>query len=322
MTDLAIRVVAFLAGLLLTAFFLKSVSSTVLVNRQHGHWLARRIDRLAYSLVVSIGRRRRSYNAAQEAFAWLLPIYMLLLIVVWFLLAQLGFSLIIWSVEAEHSFGRAAIASGSALSTLGFMTPAEVPGQILAILEGAVGLGIVVFFFTFIPGYQSTVQLREARTAWLYARAGQRPAGFAFLNWAYRRWCIHGSDRFMGFLGRLVSFAHRNAYCYAYSGIRPKRPSWSVMARCGDSRPGCCLVLRSSIGRERPCIGESLPHDRCWRPQAVVRTSLRAQGSRTASPCVQECIRRSVRTNDCAQHSAEGRSGRKLAPVCRVAGRV
>jgi hypothetical protein len=185
MADLPIRVVAFLAGIILTAFFLKSVSSTVLVNRQHGHWLARRIDRLAYALVASVGRRRPTFNAAQEALAWLLPIYMLLLIVVWFLLAQTGFSLIIWSVQAEHSFGRAVIASGSALSTLGFMTPSEVQGQILAIVEGAVGLGIVVFFFTFIPGYQSTVQLREARTAWLYARAGEHPSGFAFLNWAY-----------------------------------------------------------------------------------------------------------------------------------------
>jgi hypothetical protein len=183
--DLPIRVVAFFAGLLLTAFFLKSVSSTVLVNGLHGHWLARRIDRLAYALVASVGSRRRAYSAAQEALAWLLPIYMLLLIVAWFLLAQVGFSLIIWSVQAEHSIGRALIASGSALSTLGFMTPPEVPGQILAVLEGAFGLGIVVFFFTFIPGYQSAVQMREARTAWLYARTGERPAGYAFLNWAY-----------------------------------------------------------------------------------------------------------------------------------------
>jgi hypothetical protein len=183
--DLPIRVVAFFAGLVLTAFFLKSVSSTVLVNRLHGHWLARRIDKLAYALVVSVGSRRRTYNAAQEALAWLLPIYMLLLIVAWFLLAQVGFSLIIWSVQAEHSIGRALIASGSALSTLGFMTPPEVSGQILAILEGAIGLGIVVFFFTFIPGYQSAVQVREARTAWLYARTGEQPAGYAFLNWAY-----------------------------------------------------------------------------------------------------------------------------------------
>jgi hypothetical protein len=49
---------------------------------------------------------------------------------------------------------QAVMASGSALSTLGFLTPPGIPGQLLAILEGAMGIGIVVFYFTFIPGYQ------------------------------------------------------------------------------------------------------------------------------------------------------------------------
>jgi hypothetical protein len=59
-------------------------------------------------------------------------------------------------------------------------------GQLLAIPEGAFGLGIVVFFFTFIPGYQTTIQARETKVAWLYARAGADPTGFGFIEWMQR----------------------------------------------------------------------------------------------------------------------------------------
>ena len=75
-----------------------------------------------------------------------MPLYILLLIVVWFALVQVGFSLLMWSSQAEHSVLQAVIASGSALSTLGFLTPPGIAGQLLAIPEGAMGLGIVVFY--------------------------------------------------------------------------------------------------------------------------------------------------------------------------------
>jgi hypothetical protein len=62
---------------------------------------------------------------------------------------------------------QAVIASGSALSTLGFLTPPGIAGQLLAIPEGAMGLGIVVFLFAFIPGYQTAIRAREVKVAWL-----------------------------------------------------------------------------------------------------------------------------------------------------------
>jgi hypothetical protein len=127
--------------------------------------------------------RHRDYGEIQDMLAWILPLYILLLIVVWFILVQAGFSLLIWSSQAEHSMLQAVIASGSALSTLGFLTPPGIAGQSLAIPEGAMGLGIVVFYFTFIPGYQQAIQLRENKVAWLYARAGAGLTNFALAEW-------------------------------------------------------------------------------------------------------------------------------------------
>jgi hypothetical protein len=75
------------------------------------------------------------------------------------------------------------LASGSALNTLGFATPTTIAGQWIAIPEGALGLGIVVFLFTFIPGYQAVIRAREDKTAWLYVRVGDPPSGAGMLVW-------------------------------------------------------------------------------------------------------------------------------------------
>ena len=48
------------------------------------------------------------------------------------------------------------------------------------------GLGIVVFLLTFVPGYQTAIQARELKVAWLYARVGAEPANFELIEWFQR----------------------------------------------------------------------------------------------------------------------------------------
>jgi hypothetical protein len=181
--SLSLRVGAALIGLLFVLAFLRSVLQVAVVNRQRGDWLARRVGWLVYTTLARRALKRQSYANIQDVLAWVLPLYILLLIVVWFGVVQAGFSLLIWSSQAEHSLLQAVIASGSALSTLGFLTPPDIAGQLLAILEGAMGLGIIVFFFTFIPGFQTTIQLRQVKVAWLYARAGPGLTNFTLVEW-------------------------------------------------------------------------------------------------------------------------------------------
>jgi hypothetical protein len=181
--DLALRIGAALIGLLLVLAFLRSVFQVALVNRQRGDRLSCCVGWLVYSALARRAQKRQSYADIQDVLAWVLPFYILLLIVAWFGIVQAGFSLLIWSSQAEHSLLQGVIASGSALSTLGFLTPPDTAGQLLAILEGAMGLGVVVFYFTFIPGYQTTIQLRELRVAWLYARGGAGLTNFTLVEW-------------------------------------------------------------------------------------------------------------------------------------------
>jgi hypothetical protein len=119
----------------------------------------------------------------QKTMDWAFPIYNLTLVAFWFLLVQTSFALMIWALEVDRTWLKAFIASGSALSTLGFATPSNPVGQLLGVLEGAIGLGIVVFMFTFIPGYRSAVEVRENLVGWLYARVGARPTAFSLVEW-------------------------------------------------------------------------------------------------------------------------------------------
>jgi hypothetical protein len=185
MADLLPRLGALLAGVAALVVFAQSAARAALINRHRGDRLANTIARLVFSAVSRTVPTRRHYDAIQDACAWVLPLYMVALIASWFVLVQVGFALLLWAARIESSLLQALIASGSALSTLGFLTPPHPFGQFLAILEGATGLGVVVFFFTFIPGYQATLQARELQVSWLYSRAGSNPCGFSLIEWLH-----------------------------------------------------------------------------------------------------------------------------------------
>ena len=186
MIDIGVRIGTTLAGLALVLTFLCSALKVAVVNNQRGDWLARRIGWIVHTALARPSLKQRTFDRVQDVLAWVLPLYILLLIIVWFGLVQIGFSLLIWSFQAEHNLLLAVIASGSALSTLGFLTAPDIAGKLLAIPEGAMGLGIVVFFFTFIPGYQTAIQAREVRVAWLYARTRLGGVKFELVDWLLR----------------------------------------------------------------------------------------------------------------------------------------
>ena len=91
----SLRVGATLLGVVLVIVFLRSALRVAVVNRKRGDWLARDIAKGVYTTLVLRALKRRSYTEIQDVLAWVLPIYMLLLIIVWFVLVDAGFSLLI-----------------------------------------------------------------------------------------------------------------------------------------------------------------------------------------------------------------------------------
>jgi len=172
-------------GLWLLLLILRSMIRIALMNRHYRDFFAEGTGRAVHMAAALRLRSNRDTEAVHAVLLWFFPAYILLLIVVYFIGAMSAFALLYWE-RAVGTWHQAFIASGSALNTLGFATPASIAGQWLSIPEGALGLGVVVFLFTFIPNYQAIIRSREDKTSWLYARAGAQPTGVTLLEWCQR----------------------------------------------------------------------------------------------------------------------------------------
>jgi hypothetical protein len=170
-------------GLWLLFAILRSMVRVALMNRHYRDFFADQVSRTVYAGIALLLRRDRDQRDIHRVLLSFFPAYILFLITVYFVGAMFAFMFLYWGTGAVTTWRQALIASGSALNTLGFATPTSIMGQWIAIPEGALGLGIVVFLFTFIPGYQAVIREREDQTSWLYVRTDSRPSATAFFEW-------------------------------------------------------------------------------------------------------------------------------------------
>ena len=173
-------------GLVLLFVILKSMVHVALMARHDLDIIARLTRRTVHALIGLRLRNSRGYEDSQRVLHWFFGTFILSLIGIYFFGAMTAFALLYWGTWSVPSWYQAFIAAGSGLNTLGFATPPTPAGQWLAIPEGALGLGIVVFLFTFIPGFQSVIRSRDDQTAWLYARLSDLTSGASLLEWSTR----------------------------------------------------------------------------------------------------------------------------------------
>jgi len=157
-----------------------------LMNRHYRDFFAYQTTRAVYAGIALLLRSARDRTDIHRTLLSFFPAYILSLIGVYFVGAMIAFMCLYWGTGAVITWRQAFVASGSALNTLGFATPTSLVGQWIAIPEGALGLGIVLFLFTFIPGYQAVIREREDQTSWLYVRTDSHPSATAFLEWCQR----------------------------------------------------------------------------------------------------------------------------------------
>ena len=224
------RVVTFVVGLSLLFLILRSMVRVALMNQHYRDVFAQLIGSVMHRLIAARVTDGRDYEATQRTVLWCFPVYFLFLIAVYFVGAMTGFALLYWATQAVPTWHEAFIASGSALNTLGFATPSTRAGQWLAIPEGALGLGIVVFLFTFLPGYQTVIMAREDRTAWLYARVGGRPTGVGLLEWCQRAGGVGGVWEAWESWFRTLADTHAVSPMLSFAPSVQRGQSWVVAA--------------------------------------------------------------------------------------------
>ena len=174
--DTFIDAVLIMIGILGLYTYYRSIVRVMLINRRERDIVEYLARFLAVSITHAFVGNGRTYERVQRAQAWTLPLFIFFAVATWFLIVQLSFTFILVGTRSEATWPRAFSSSGSALSTLGFLTPPQLLGEYLAIYEAAIGLAVVVLLFTFVPSYQAAIQARERKVGWIFARTGQHPS--------------------------------------------------------------------------------------------------------------------------------------------------
>lgn len=184
--DTIVHVAAVILGVLGLLYYFHSIVRVMLINRREDDYVEMFARSTAVSFIHRIIGNDKDYARTQRLQAWVLPIFLFVAVVTWFLLVQVSFAFILWGLRQEPGWPENFSSSGSALSTLGYKTPPQLLGQFLAVFEAGIGLAVVILLFTFVPGYQAAVQVRERKVGWLYARTGSRPTTASLLEALHR----------------------------------------------------------------------------------------------------------------------------------------
>jgi len=232
MSDLVAGILRGGAGLLGVVFifcFFKSIIRVGVLNQHYqdpiAFWTGRIIFHLfRFRIAIQPGARAQK----NEIMTWFWPCMLIGIITAWFLMVTFGFALLNLAFAAEKTFLSSIVASGSALSTLGFSTPPTITGQIIAILEGAIGLFLIVYLFTFLPGFMDLIRERGNRVAWIYHRTAGKPSGVTLLVWMARNSCMSDLaalwEEWAGFFHTL---ANSRSFLPVLCIVRPLTPEHS-----------------------------------------------------------------------------------------------
>jgi len=173
--DVVLRVVVFLAGLVIVIDVLSSAIKTFVLPRSSRHWLTAVVFRNLRRLFDWLNQRAQSYEERDRIMALYAPIGLLLLVPTWLLCVLVGYMLMYRAIGVE-SWYEAFRDSGSSLLTLGFAPVDSVIQMLLAFSEAAIGLILVALLIAYLPTIYSAFSKREAAVNLLEVRAGSPPS--------------------------------------------------------------------------------------------------------------------------------------------------
>ncbi|HEY3210995.1 MAG TPA: hypothetical protein VGL18_14620 [Actinomycetota bacterium] len=186
-----VRALVFGVGALVVIATFGSAVRTVILPRG----IPAKLGRVVFISMRSLFRLRIGRNATYErrdrVMAAYAPSSLLMLLVVWITLVLAGYAAMFWGVGAR-SVRRAFMLSGSAILTLGFERPPDIPATVLAFSEAALGLILLAMLITYLPSIYGAFSRRESAVTALEIRAGSPPSGVEMLE---RYWVLERIDQ-------------------------------------------------------------------------------------------------------------------------------
>ena len=174
-----VRVVVFVAGLVVLQGVLRSAVRTVVVPRGEQALLPRLVFLGVRDLYRPYGPGR-DVERANTALARFAPVALIVLAGAWAAGVFLAFAAMMWAASDLEATDALRL-SGSSLTTLGFTAAPNSTDAALAIVEALIGLGIVALLISYLPTLYGHFSRREAEVLKLEVRAGSPPSPTAFL---------------------------------------------------------------------------------------------------------------------------------------------
>src|SRR5436190_20792059 len=232
--DVAVRVLAFLAGAAVVIGVLGSALRTVVVPRAEPSLLTRTGcvgTRKVFDLRV---RKASRWEDADRVMARYAPVCLLLLPAVWVTGVLIGFTPMFWALGSQ--FPREAITrAGSSLLTLGFAFARDLPETLLSFIAATVGLGLVALLISYLPSIYAQFSRREVLVGQLDTRAGTPPSATVMLRRAHViGWLDRLDDLWIDWERWFVEIEESHTSNIALPFFRSQHPerSWITAAGC------------------------------------------------------------------------------------------
>jgi hypothetical protein len=149
-----------------------SVIGTLVVPRRIRSRLSRAVAVGVNGTFHAVADSFDTYEARDRILAAQAPIQLILLIVVWLAVFELGFALLLWPTVSSGGLAGAFTLAGSSLCTLGYLAPPNGGSRGLADMAALIGLGTVALQIGYLPTLYAAFNRREALVTMLDSRAG------------------------------------------------------------------------------------------------------------------------------------------------------
>jgi hypothetical protein len=166
------RDLAAVVGVFVVVFAGRSLIGTVVVPRRIRSRLTRAVGAATDTSFHFVADRFHSYEPRDRILAAQAPIQLLLLIVVWLAVFEVGFALLLWPFMGAAGLAGAFALAGSSLCTLGYLVPSSGAQRGVADVASFVGLGTVALQIGYLPTLYAAFNRREALVTMLDSRAG------------------------------------------------------------------------------------------------------------------------------------------------------
>jgi hypothetical protein len=180
-----VRVLVFAFGAFVVLGVFGSAVRTVVIPRGIPARIARVVFLGMRGFFRFFARPSLAYERRDRVMTLYAPISLMTLLATWIALVLIGYTLMYWGLGGR-SLREAFSLSGSAVLTLGFGRPSDLPTTVLVFTEAAMGLVLLALLITYLPSIYGVFSRRENLVAGMEVRGGTPPSAVEILRRAWQ----------------------------------------------------------------------------------------------------------------------------------------